>query len=66
VPVAAVFGADATIVLPGTMERGWSPQGTLSEGEDSVQLTSFLLTSLDQLVLVIPTLFTFFLQNKLP
>ncbi len=39
-------------------------QGTLSEGEGSVQFTSFC-TSLDELLFIMQTLFTF-LQNKLP
>jgi hypothetical protein len=39
-------------------------QGTLTEGEGSVQLTSLYLTSLCQLLLIMQTLFSF-LQNKL-
>ncbi len=40
-------------------------QGTLTEGEGSVSLSSLKLTSLDLLLLVMKTLFTL-LQNKLP
>jgi hypothetical protein len=39
-------------------------QGSLTEGEGSVQLT-YVITSLDLLLLTLQTLFTF-LQNKLP
>jgi hypothetical protein len=38
----------------------YTHQGTLTEGEGSVQLTSLVLTSLDQLFLIMQTLFTFY------
>jgi hypothetical protein len=41
------------------VEFGWL-QGNLTEGKGSVQLTSLYLTSLDQLLLTMKTLFTFF------
>jgi hypothetical protein len=44
-------------VLPPNIRLG---QGTLSEGEDSVQLTP---TSLDQLIFTLKILFTFFTKQ---
>jgi hypothetical protein len=46
--------------MPGTQQL---EQGTLTEGESLVQLTSFVLTSLDQLLLILHILFAFFTKQ---